>query len=43
MAEPGGMQIGAHERTYSGFLKLLKYGSVAAFVIAAAVVVLIAS
>jgi hypothetical protein len=38
-----GMEMKGHERTYTGFLSLLKYGTIAAFVVAAIVVILIAS
>jgi hypothetical protein len=43
MANSSGMQIKAHEQTYVGFIKLLKYGAVASFLVAALVVYLIAS
>ena len=33
----------AHEGTYGGFLGLMKYGAIASFVIAAIVVLIIAS
>ena len=33
----------AHEQTYGGFLKLLKFGTIASAIVAAGVVVLIAS
>lgn len=35
--------VGAHERTYDGFLRLLKFGTVGAFAVAAVVVLIIAS
>lgn len=43
MANSAKMHLKAHERTYTGFIKLLKYGAVASFLIAAIVVYLIAS
>ena len=36
------MDMPAHERTYSGFINLFKYGAVAAFAVAAIVVLIIA-
>lgn len=33
----------AHENTYGGFLRLLKFGTIGAFAVAAVVVVIIAS
>lgn len=38
-----GFDLKAHEGTYSGFTALFKWGTIAAFVIAAFVVLLIAS
>lgn len=37
------VEMKAHERTYGSFLKLLKYGAVASFLIAFIVVLLISS
>lgn len=42
MAEHG-MEMKAHERTYSGFLSLIKFGAIATAVVVAIVVLLIAS
>ncbi|HEY0271498.1 MAG TPA: aa3-type cytochrome c oxidase subunit IV [Sphingomonas sp.] len=42
MANGPGTQLKAHEQTYAGFLRLLKYGAIASFLIAALVVFLIA-
>lgn len=38
-----GFELNAHESTYSGFIGLIKYGAIASFVIAAIVVVILAS
>ena len=38
-----GFELNAHESTYSGFIGLMKYGAVASFVVAAIVVVILAS
>lgn len=35
--------LNAHEGTYGGFLGLMKYGAIASFVVAAIVVLIIAS
>lgn len=43
MADGSSFEMNAHERTYGSFIKLLKYGAVACFLIAAIVVVIIAS
>lgn len=43
MAESSGFEMNAHEETYGRFLKLLKYGAVLCFVVAAIVVLIIAS
>jgi hypothetical protein len=43
MANSSGVQLKAHEQTYIGFLKLLKYGAIASFAIAVIVVYLLAS
>ena len=43
MAQGSSYEMKAHERTYGSFLKLLKYGAVASFIVAAIVVYLIAS
>jgi hypothetical protein len=43
MANSAGTHIKAHEQTYVSFIKLLKYGAVASFAVAAIVVILIAS
>jgi hypothetical protein len=43
MAESSQIEMKAHERTYGSFLKLLKYGTIASFLIAFVVVVLISS
>ncbi len=43
MADNGRAQFKAHEQTYGGFLGLLKYGAIAAFVVAAIVVFIVAS
>lgn len=48
MAETGAgagsnFELKPHESTYSGFIGLIKYGAIASFVIAAAVVVFLAS
>ena len=37
------MDYPAHERNYSGFLKLFKYGAIATFIIGAIVVYIIAN
>ncbi|USI72385.1 aa3-type cytochrome c oxidase subunit IV [Sphingomonas morindae] len=37
-----GTGLEAHERTYGSFLKMLRYGAVAVFVVVAAVVLIIA-
>ena len=42
MAEKAG-DIKAHEGTYVGFLGLMKYGAIASIIVAAIVVLLIAS
>ena len=42
MAEKAG-DLKAHEGTYLGFLGLIKYGAIASFVVAATVVLIIAS
>lgn len=41
MADHSPMEIKAHERTYEGFLSLLKFGTVACLIVAALVVYLI--
>lgn len=43
MAEGGEFKMEAHERTYGGFLSLLKYGTIASAIVAAVVVLIIAS
>ncbi len=43
MAETTPMETKAHEQTYDGFLRLLKFGTIASLLIAALVVYLIAS
>lgn len=43
MADSSPMDTKAHEQTYVGFLKLLKFGTVASLLVAALVVYLIAS
>lgn len=43
MADDARVQFKAHEHTYGGFLTVLKYGAIAAFVVAALVVLIIAS
>jgi hypothetical protein len=42
MAEQAG-DLKAHEGTYGGFLGLMKYGAIASFIVAAIVVLIIAS
>ena len=42
MAETAG-DMTAHSGTYSGFLGLMKYGAIASFIVAAIVVLIIAS
>jgi hypothetical protein len=37
-----GSDFQAHERTYSGFITLFKWGAVASFIVAAIVILLIA-
>jgi len=43
MANSSSFDQKAHEQTYLGFTKLLKYGAIASFLVAAIVVYLIAS
>lgn len=43
MADSSGFEMKAHEQTYVGFTKLLKYGAIASFLVAAIVVYLLAS
>lgn len=43
MADTSPANLKAHEQTYDGFLRLLKFGTVASLLLAALVVYLIAS
>jgi hypothetical protein len=43
MADSSHVEIKAHEQTYDSFTKLLKYGAVACFIVAAVVVLILAS
>lgn len=43
MAKNVAGDVGAHEQTYGGFLRLLKFGTIASFLVAAIVVLIIGS